>query len=87
MDSTFLYLALCISAFFAGAINAIAGGGTLLTFPALLAVLSPVMANGTSTIALLPGSIASFWAYRQDAAHPPSLLWWLFAPSLAPARI
>ena len=28
------------------------------------------------------GSIASFWAYRQDAAHPPRLLWWLFAPSL-----
>lgn len=82
MDPTLLYFALCISAFFAGAINAIAGGGTLLTFPALLAVLSPVMANGTSTIALLPGSIASFWAYRQDAAHPPRLLWWLFAPSL-----
>lgn len=81
-DSVLLYVALCASAFLAGAVNAIAGGGTLLTFPALLAVLSPVMANGTSTMALLPGSIASAWAYRQDVAHPPKLLWWLFAPSL-----
>lgn len=82
MDSLWIYVAMCGSAFLAGAINAIAGGGTLLTFPALLAVLSPVMANGTSTMALLPGSLASAWAYRQDVAHPPRLLWWLFVPSL-----
>ena len=82
MGQLWIYAALCGSAFLAGAINAIAGGGTLLTFPALLAVLSPVSANGTSTMALLPGSIASAWAYRQDAAHPPRLLWWLFLPSL-----
>ena len=73
---------MCAAAFLAGAINAIAGGGTLLTFPSLLAVLAPVTANGTSTMALLPGSIASAWAYRNDAAHPPKLLWWLFGPSL-----
>ncbi len=82
MDSILLYAAMCAAAFFAGAINSIAGGGTLLTFPSLLAVLSPVMANGTSTMALLPGSLASAWAYRNDAAHPPKLLWWLFGPSL-----
>jgi len=82
MDSILVYTALCVSAFLAGAVNAIAGGGTLLTFPALLAVLSPVMANGTSTIALVPGSLASAWGYRQDVQHPPRLLWWLFAPSL-----
>ena len=82
MDSILLYFAVCAAAFLAGAINSIAGGGTLLTFPSLLAVLAPVTANGTSTMALLPGSIASAWAYRGDAAHPPKLLWWLFAPSL-----
>lgn len=86
-ESILLYVALCASAFLAGAINAIAGGGTLLTFPALLSVLSPVMANGTSTLALLPGSIASAWAYRQDAVHPPKLLSWLFLPSLVGGMI
>lgn len=50
----------------AGVVNAIAGGGTLLTFPALLAVgLPPVTANATNTLALWPGQIASAWAYRR----------------------
>jgi hypothetical protein len=39
------YLLLCGSAFLAGAVNSIAGGGTLLTFPALMAVVSPVEAK------------------------------------------
>ena len=82
MDSVLVYAALCLSAFFAGAVNSIAGGGTLLTFPSLLAVVSPVVANATSTIALVPGSLAGAWAYRQDVEHPHRLLWWLFAPSL-----
>lgn len=82
MTSEFwLQLGLCASAFAAGAVNSIAGGGTLLTFPALLAVLSPVAANATSTIAVFPGTMASAWAYRQDVEHPPRLLLWLLAPS------
>jgi uncharacterized protein len=73
---------MCVSAFLAGIINSIAGGGTLLTFPSLMAVLSPVMANATSTIAVFPGTLASAWAYRRDAGHPPRLLWWLLGPSV-----
>lgn len=80
-ESLYVLLGLCVSSFLAGVINSIAGGGTLLTFPALLAVLSPVTANGTSTIAVLPGTLASAWAYRQDVQHPPKLLVWLLAPS------
>lgn len=50
----------------AGLVNAVAGGGTLLTFPSLLlAGLSPVSANATSTVALWPGQLSSVWAYRQ----------------------
>lgn len=50
----------------AGLINAVAGGGTLLTFPALiLAGLPPVTANATSTVALWPGQVSSVWAYRR----------------------
>jgi uncharacterized membrane protein YfcA len=77
------YLLLSIASFFAGGMNAIAGGGTLLTFPALLAVISPVLANGTSTMALLPGSIASGFAYRTELAKVRPMLMLLIAPSLA----
>ncbi len=50
-----------------GMVNAIAGGGTLLTFPALLAVgIPPLMANATSTVALWPGILTSFWGYRDS---------------------
>jgi uncharacterized protein len=53
------------SAAVAGLMNAVAGGGTLLTFPSLLvAGLSPVTANVTSTVALWPGQLSSVWAYR-----------------------
>ena len=53
------------------AINSIAGGGTLLTFPALFAALGSsgadaVVANATSTVALVPGSIAALIGYRRE---------------------
>jgi uncharacterized protein len=61
------FLVLGISAFVAGAMNSIAGGGTLLTFPALLLTgIHPVMANATSTVALVPGSMAGAWGYRRE---------------------
>lgn len=48
-----------------GAVNSIAGGGTLLTFPALLGLGVPaIVANATSTVALWPGTIGSIWGYR-----------------------
>jgi uncharacterized membrane protein YfcA len=50
-----------------GAVNSIAGGGTLLTFPALLGLGVPaVSANATSTVALWPGSFASLMGYRRE---------------------
>jgi len=66
--SVLTWLALCGAAFLAGAVNAVAGGGTLLTFPSLLAVVSPVAANATSTFSLFPGSLASGLGYRQELA-------------------
>jgi len=81
-----VYLALCASAFLAGVMNSIAGGGTLLTFPALMAVLPPgagAMANATSTIALLPGSLAGAWGYRQELAHVRPFALQLLPVSLA----
>jgi hypothetical protein len=56
------------AAFLAGVINTIAGGGTLLTFPSLMNFgrLSAVFANATSTVALVPGSLASAWGFRRE---------------------
>ena len=65
------YLFLCLSAFLAGVVNSIAGGGTLLTFPALMAVVTPVEANGTSTFALVPGTAAGFCT---TVAYVPQLV-------------
>jgi hypothetical protein len=51
----------------AGVVNAVAGGGTLLTFPALLSLpgMSPVVANGTNTLALWAGQLTSAFAYKR----------------------
>ena len=55
--------------FAAGAVNAVAGGGTFFSFPALLAVgLPPVVANASNSVALWPGSLTGAWAYRQELA-------------------
>ena len=55
--------------------NAVAGGGSLLTFPALLAVgVSPLTANATSTVALVPGSFSSFIQYRTRLELPRGTL-------------
>jgi uncharacterized membrane protein YfcA len=57
------------AALLAGFVNAIAGGGTLLTFPALVAAgLSPLAANATSTVALLPAALSSMLGYRGELA-------------------
>lgn len=53
----------------AGAVNAVAGGGSLISFPALLATgLSPLSANVTNTVAVWPGYIGSTVAYRRELA-------------------
>lgn len=66
---------LAIASFLAGSINAVAGGGSLLSFPALLQVGAlPVYANATNTVALLPAEITSAAAYRRELRRYRSLL-------------
>ncbi len=67
----------------AGLVNAVAGGGTLLTFPALLAAgVAPVTANATNTVALVPGQLASVFAYRSYIADERRRALVLAVPSL-----
>ena len=68
----------------AGALNAIAGGGTLVTFPALLAAgLPPLVANATSSLAQWPGYLASGYAMRRELAASRAVLPGLAVASLA----
>lgn len=88
MAATWYDLAgLCFAAAVGGGVNAVAGGGTLLTFPALLAVLgasaeAAVAANATSTVALFPGSLAAMAGYRRELAQTRAWTMLLLAPSL-----
>ena len=67
-------LVLIIAGLAAGALNAVAGGGTFLSFPALVwAGIPPIMANATATLAALPGYISSAWAFRDDIHASDSL--------------
>jgi uncharacterized membrane protein YfcA len=74
---------LAVSAAAAGVVNAIAGGGTLITFPALLATGVPaVAANATNTVALFPGQLASSVAYKAHLADERRRAVVLAIPSL-----
>jgi uncharacterized membrane protein YfcA len=65
---TFLFL--FAIGFVAAIANSVVGGGTFLTFPALVLVgVPPVVANATSSVALTPGVLASSFAYRKDMAR------------------
>ena len=65
---------LLLAAFGAGTLNAVAGGGSFLTLPALVFVgLPPVVANATGTVALLPGYVAGAWGFREDLQSPAGL--------------
>jgi len=77
-----------VAAYFAGIINAIAGGGTLLSFPALLWVgVNPIMANATNSAALWPGSFAGVIGFRRDLATVRRWLLLLTIPSLGGAAV
>ncbi|MFM8378309.1 MAG: sulfite exporter TauE/SafE family protein [Planctomycetia bacterium] len=83
---------LAVVTFVAAAVNSVAGGGTILTFPALAAILPPdpgrlVVANATSTIGLWPGALSAAWAYRGEREGQRPFTRWLVVPSVAGALV
>ena len=82
LDPVAQWILLTTASLLAGAVNSIAGGGTLFTFSSLLLILGPIAANATSTFALLPGSLAASWGYRRELAECRVHLWRLGPPSL-----
>lgn len=83
-------LIVCPAAALGGAINSVAGGGTLVTFPALVWVLDTVvgsgtgaiLANGTNCVALAPGAFSGSWAYRRELRSLRRTAAWLALPSI-----
>jgi len=75
MDPLFSSAVLAVAAFAAGVLNAIAGGGTFLTFPALVwAGVPPIAANATSAFAVSPGYLGSTLGFRAELAALPRAL-------------
>src|SRR3984885_9324710 len=71
------------AAFLAGAINSVAGGGTLVSFPTLIWLgLNSVTANATSTVAIWPGTVGSAWGYRRELRNVQSRFLVMIVPSL-----
>lgn len=72
-----------IAAVIAGIVNAVAGGGTIVSFPVLVWLgLPPVEANVTSTVGLWPGGISSIWGFRREFTSRTELGVWLVLPAL-----
>jgi uncharacterized membrane protein YfcA len=75
---------LITASFIGGALNAVAGGGSFLTFPAMLGVgLGPIQANATNTVALWPGQLTSIAGYRDEVRKHKALAVRMAAAGLA----
>ena len=71
------YLLLFIAGLAGGLINSVAGGGMFITFPALVFTGVPsIVANASSTTALVPGILASAWGYREDFKKSVNFPFW-----------
>jgi uncharacterized membrane protein YfcA len=74
--------AAAVAAFLAGAINSVAGGGTLISFPTLIWLgLPSITANATSTVAIWPGTLGSIWGFRREIRELEPKLMLLTIPS------
>jgi uncharacterized membrane protein YfcA len=72
-----------VAAVVAGAINSIAAGGSLLTFPTLIWLGIPsINANATNIVAIWPGSLGSAWAYRRELRDTDPRVYALIVPSM-----
>lgn len=74
--------------FIGSAINAIAFGGSLVSFPTLIWLgLPPIVANATNTAGVWPGSLGAVWGYRREIAQTEPRMYWLIVPSIVGATV
>ena len=78
------FAAITVAAAVGSAVNSVAGGGTLITFPTIVWLgVPPLVANATSTVALWPGGVSSLWGYRGELAGARAWAVRFAMPSLA----
>lgn len=83
MENLIGLIGVFVAGVIAGAINSVAGGGSLISFPSLVAFGMPaILANATNTAAMWPGALSSAVAYSRDTRPDRKLLLTLFLPSL-----
>jgi len=85
----FVHLAIAsVAALLAGAVNSVAGGGTMITFPTLLWLgLPSVIANATNTLAIWPGTVGSVFGFRRELRQTDRVMFTLIAPSVVGGAI
>jgi uncharacterized protein len=72
-----------IAAFLAGAINSVAGGGSMISFPVLIALgVPPIIANATNTVGIWPGALGSILGFRPELKRIPTVYRLLLIPAL-----
>ncbi len=77
------YLIFFLAGVFAGAVNSVAGGGSLISFPSMVALGIPaIVANATNTAAIWPGSLSSAITYGREIKPERSLVFTLLIPSI-----
>jgi hypothetical protein len=75
-DLTWRWVWLVTASFLAGVLNAVAGGGSFLSFPAMMGMgVLPVQANATNTVAIWPGQLTSIAAYRNEVRRNLTMAW------------
>lgn len=75
------WLLLLAAGLLSGVINSVAGGGTFIAYPALLAMgISPIMSNATISLVIQPGSASSAFGYRKFLRDMPNKYYWLIVP-------
>lgn len=83
-DALLGYLAVFVAGLCGGAVNAVAGGGTIITFPVLIWLgIPPLAANASSAVALWPGSLGAVWGFRGPLRQASPRWLFLVLPSLA----
>ncbi len=75
-DMNWRWIWFTAAAFLAGVLNAVAGGGSFLSFPAILGMgVLPVQANATNTVAIWPGQLTALAGYREDLRRNLHTAW------------
>ena len=88
MPSSLHHIIIFVVGFIASAINAIAFGGSLVSFPTLIWLgIPPIIANATNTAGVWPGSLGAVWGYRREIANTAPRMYWLIVPSIAGALV